>query len=490
MLQRRPGSTNRPPPTWRNYLKQSIALPSLSSTEWPSAAAPTIQATDSAPIFRGAAHAIQTLSAPEWICAGPAETGKTFACLYRLDQLLRTTPKAQAALIRKVRSTIGPTVLVTYQRVLAMSGSGARPYGGNNPLWYDYPNGARLWIGGIDDPGKVLSSERDFIYVNQAEELGQADWETLSTRATGRGAVTATPMLFGDCNPGPADHWILRRKEAGSLRLLESHHADNPSLYDDAGNLTDQGVRSMAALDRLTGIRRMRLRNGLWVGAEGEYYTQLDPDRHILPMPMYAGWGVWAALDYGFSHPLSFGVFVVDPYGVEYVIGHHSAHKWYIPQHATAMDSLLDGLGIDKKGLRIVAGHDCWNAGKDDPETIADKFEKRGYKLERAVISRVLGARAIGERLGNPECDPPIEPTLFFVEQARPIFDTLARMVHDPKNAEDVLKVDADGDGRGGDDDYDQLRYAVMAGPPLSSHLNTPPAGVITANQLFGGGRS
>jgi len=312
-----------------------------------------------------------------------------------------------------------------------------------------------------------LSGERDWIYVNQAEELTQDDWETLSTRATGRGAVTATPMLFGDCNPGPADHWILRRKEAGSLRLLESRHVDNPSLYDDAGGLTDQGTRSMAALDRLTGVRKMRLKNGIWAGAEGEYYTQLDPDRHIVPMPEYAGWDIWAALDYGFSHPLSFGVYTRDPYDNVYCIGHHAKHKWYIPQHVTAMDDLLDSLGIRKEGLKIVAGHDCWNAGKDDPETIADKFGKHGYTFERAIISRVLGARALGERLGNPECNPPIPPSLFFVEQTRGIFDCLSRMVHDPKNAEDVLKVNADGDGRGGDDDYDQCRYGCMVAPPV-----------------------
>jgi len=37
------------------------------------------------------------------------------------------------------------------------------------------------------------------------------------------------------------------------------------------------------------------------------------------------------------------------------------------------------------------------------------------------------------------------------------------RMVHDPDNAEDVLKVDADSNGDGGDDEYDMLRYGVMA---------------------------
>ena len=34
------------------------------------------------PAFRGAALAVQSLTAKEWIIAGPSETGKTFATLY------------------------------------------------------------------------------------------------------------------------------------------------------------------------------------------------------------------------------------------------------------------------------------------------------------------------------------------------------------------------------------------------------------------------
>jgi hypothetical protein len=225
--------------------------------------------------------------------------------------------------------------------------------------------------------------------------------------------------------------------------------------------MTDQGMRTMLILDALTGVRYQRGRLGRWVGAEGMYYTQLHEDRHLVDRPSFEGWPVWGALDYGFSHPLSFGVFTQDPIGRVYLLARHAECKWYIPQHAQAMDEVLAGLGIEKQGLRIVAGHDCWATGHDDPETIADKFAKHGYALERAVISRVIGARALGERLGNPESGVP--PTLFICRAARPVFTALARMVHDPRNTEDVLKVNADAEGRGGDDDYDMLRYGTMA---------------------------
>ena len=415
-------------------------------------------------MFRGAAAASQRITAPEWILAGPSETGKTYATLWRLDTLLRTTPKAQGALVRKVRVTIAPTVLRTYLRVLERSGSGAVAYGGNNPTWYDYPNGARLWIGGMDDPGKVLSGERDFIYVNQAEELAQEDWETLSTRATGRGAVTTTPMLFGDCNPGPADHWILRRRDAGALTLLESQHEDNPSLVDDRGAQTEQGIRTMAALDRLTGVRKQRLRYGRWVGAEGQFFEAWDEALHTCePFAVGREWPIWGALDYGFVHNTAFGLFTRHE-GTVYQIGEHVQNKWTVHQHADAIHALCARVGVSLP-LQIVAGHDVFsNRGDSQGKTIAEQYKEYGIDLERADIDRINGWAAIMERLQAPVS------LKLFTTCARTIA-TIPTLVHDPRRPEDVLKTDSDPEGNGGDDAGDMLRYGVMVQPPAPGGL-------------------
>lgn len=225
------------------------------------------------PEFRGAALRAQSITEPEWLLSGPAETGKTFGGLWRLDSMIRTSPRASYTIIRKVKADIVGTVLDTYQEVIELSGSGAQPYGGESPEWYTYPNGSRLYLAGMDRPGKALSGERKGIYCNQAEELEDTDWQTLSTRTTGRGRGQGGGMLFGDCNPGPPDHWIKNRP---SLTLLESVHKDNPTLYDRLGRLTEQGQRTMRALDNLTGITRLRLRDGKWVAAEGQVYDQWD----------------------------------------------------------------------------------------------------------------------------------------------------------------------------------------------------------------------
>lgn len=418
-----------------------------------------------APEFRGAALTLQTYTGPEVMLSGPSETGKTWATLWYLDTFLRRYTGAQGALIRKVRNTIAPTVLRTYLQIQALRARPAVAYGGKNPLWFDYPNGSRLWIGGIDDPGKILSGERDIIYVNQAEELAIEDWETLTTRTTGRGAVAPFAILIGDCNPGPADHWILDRRDAGAMTFLESKHIDNPSLHDGR-DWTEQGRRTIARLQKLTGVRKQRLYFGLWVGAEGAFFTTLDDERHLVEHRRAPdGWHIWGALDYGWAHPLSFQILGQDAYDNVTILGRHSAHHWYIPQHDAAMRQLCSALGVAPEQIIIFAGGDIWTKGKDQSETVAEKLEARGWSLERANDDRVNGARAIGERLGNQECDPPVPERLFFntLHGGRVVFDALARMVVNPHNAEDVKKVNAGADGVGGDDDYDCARYGVMA---------------------------
>lgn len=245
-----------------------------------------VEATTDSPVGyepRGGAKAMWGFKGPEGMLSGPAETGKTLACLHKLDACAWKYPRMQGNIVRLTYNSMPGTVLQTYikkvlgawdpdTRSINPERSPIRAYGGEKPQWFDYPNGSRLYVVGLDNPNKALSSERDMIYVNQAEELEPEQWEVLTTRATGRAGNMPYSQVIGDCNPGPPLHWIQVRKLAGALSLFESRHEDNPTLFDAYGNITAQGVRSLAALDALTGITKERLRYGRWVGAEGLVY--------------------------------------------------------------------------------------------------------------------------------------------------------------------------------------------------------------------------
>jgi len=335
------------------------------------------------PTFRGACLVAQSMTAHEWMLAGPAETGKTFADLWLLDSLLRSTPRARAAIVRKVRADMGGTVLETWDRIIAMRG-GVETFGGAHPDWYEYPNGSRAYVGGMDRPGKVLSGERDFIYVNQAEELDLDDWETLSTRCTGRGAVTKTPMLFGDCNPGPPTHWILARK---ALTVLHSRHDDNPTLYDDGGQLTEQGVRTMAVLDDLTGIRKERLRFGRWVAAEGVVYEAFARDRHVVePFEIPADWQRFRSIDFGYTNPFVCQWWAMDPDGRLFLYRELYRTQRLVEDHARDIKRLSEGERIEW----TVADHDA-----EDRATLA----RHGISTVPAFKAVTVGIQAVQSRL-------------------------------------------------------------------------------------------
>jgi len=252
----------------------------------------------------------------EVILAGPAQTGKTLAACWILHLTACQWPAAQLAIVRKTQRDMYGSVLQTFAHVIA--GAPVSVYGGERPEAYTYANGSKVWIGGMDNADKILSSERDIIYVNQAEQLTLNDWESLSTRTTGRGAVIPYPRLIGDANPGGRSHWILARAAAGRLTLLHSLHTDNPTLYDDGGALTPLGVRTFATLDSLTGVRYQRLRLGQWATAEGAVYD-FDSDVHVTQRDtaLFQRW--YLAVDEGYTNP-----------AVVLLVGADSDNRWHV----------------------------------------------------------------------------------------------------------------------------------------------------------------
>lgn len=247
----------------------------------------------------GGAEELMYCHDPEVIIQGPAETGKTLAACWKAHILASKYPTAQGAIVRKTQKAVYGSVLQTFERVIA--GAPVQIYGGEKPEKYIYSNGSVIWVGGMDNPDKILSSERDFIYVNQTEELLQDDWEKLLTRATGRAAVIPFPQVFGDCNPSGSQHWI--RKRAG-LKLIRSMHKDNPTLVDPiTGKLTTQGERTMGVLSGLTGVRRKRLYEGIWATAEGAVYDTFDAAVHVKERDRAEFQSFLLMMDEGYTNP-------------------------------------------------------------------------------------------------------------------------------------------------------------------------------------------
>lgn len=249
--------------------------------------------------FRGGNREFIGARENEVIVSGPASTGKTIAACWKQYVLCLRRPGANCAIVRKTHASLAGTVLRSFEKVGKKRGYIV--LGGESPSKFSFVNGSNIWTYGLDNPERILSSEFDNIYVNQAEELTENDWEMLLTRVTGRAGNVQWPQLMGDCNPSGTRHWIRTRK---SLRLVESRHKDNPMLYREDGRMTSEGKKQMERLaNALTGVRRKRLLEGLWASVEGAVYDTFDAAIHVRNRPAAEFKRWYMCQDEGYTNP-------------------------------------------------------------------------------------------------------------------------------------------------------------------------------------------
>jgi len=172
----------------------------------------------------------------------------------------------------------------------------------------------------------------------------------------------------------------------------------------------------------------------------------------------------FAALDYGFAHYTVVLLGCRDGDGNIFIVDEHAERLWLPQRHATAIKAMLARHKIGDRKLavedlkRIVAGADVFSR-QSDGTTIAAQYAKLGMTLRSANTDRVNGWAEILTRFGDVEAG--IRPTLFIHKRCGRLLETLPALQHDPNRPEDVLKIDADEDGIGGDDAADSLRYLV-----------------------------
>lgn len=112
----------------------------------------------------------------------------------------------------------------------------------------------------------------------------------------------------------------------------------------------------------------------------------------------------------------------------------------------------------------FVAGTDCFSA-QHDGTTIAQQYQKFGFKLRPANTDRVNGWAEMLRLFGDP--DNGLRPRLMIHERCRRLIECLPNLQHDPHRPEDILKIDVDDDGHGGDDPADAARYLIHYKPPI-----------------------
>ncbi len=273
-----------------------------------------------------------TSKEPELILSGPAGTGKSRGHLEYLNYWASEYPGCRLLMTRKTRRSLTESGMVTLERKVLHPSQGVQFKASMQQ--YQYPNGSIIAVGGLDKPSKIMSSEWDIILVLEATEVSEDDWESCSIRL--RNGKLPIQQLIGDCNPDKSTHWLLQRARSGATRMLDTRHEDNPTLFYRDGTMTPEGTRYLGKLDRLTGVRYLRYRKGIWCSAEGMIYEDSwNPVINIVDrFPIPKEWPRYLAVDFGYTHPFVCLWAAQDPDGRLYIYRQIYKTRTLVEDHA------------------------------------------------------------------------------------------------------------------------------------------------------------
>jgi phage terminase large subunit len=335
-----------------------------------------------------------------------------------------------------------------------------------------FSNGSRILIGHFKNESDIdsyLGLEYDIIVIEEATTLTVSKYKTLrdSNRTSKEGF---RPRIYCSTNPGGVGHAWFKARFIKPAR--DGNEVDTRFIFATVDDNVFLDADYTKKLEENTGWKLKAYRYGDWDIAAGQFFSTWSFDKHVVSVSIIPNATYWASLDHGFNHYTTCYLFM-EYDGITYVVDEYAARKQLVSVNAEGIKAMIERHGLSLSDLtRFVAGTDCFaTRGITDTNTIADEYSKSGIYLHPANVDRISGASKLLQMLGEDRAENAIEPTIFFSNRCHRAIECIPIMEHDPKRPEDVLKVDMDEEGNGGDDPYDGVRYGIMVNTSLGVYI-------------------
>lgn len=408
---------------------------------------------------------------------------KTWGTLLSLIVLCKLFPKSRWAVVRKDLPTLRRNVVPSLNKLRGELGDFLGEL--NQSDWtYTATNGSQiiLFPESLDtDPDwqRWKGLEVNGFLLEEADELAEGSFHKAQERAGSwiiTGATHQPPptilCTFNPCANWPK-HVFFDPWEQGTIAApyayLPATAADNPSIPEVVReawkNMPEQEYRRFVLAD--------------WTVLSGRYYDNVDRRVHLiprsrLPKQLPHWWTYWGAYDWGYAHWSVFGAFAMDGDGTAHLLDTVWQRRGQDGDYAKTIRATVPEQCLET----VYAGHDCWNvavAKGASGVTTYEVFAEHEIYLRKADTDKINGGRAVRRALDFKR-DATTEaitqaPRLYIVDTPgnRRVLEQLATIMPDENNVNKPAKIDADSEGRGGDDGADMLRYGVASHPPLAS---------------------
>lgn len=232
------------------------------------------------------------------IWVGAVRSGKTFASILKLIDLIKNGPLGDGMIIGVNRDTIQRNVLLELYKFLGWPPPGTK-------ITETKMYGRNIYFVGAHDEGsvrRIQGSTLAFAYVDEATCIPVPFWRMLTSRLSIKGA-----QLLATCNPEGPFHWLKKEyiDRADEIDLISWHF-----LMDDNPSLGKSYVESMKK--EFTGMWYKRYILGEWAVSHGLIYDTFD-EMNTYEQPRHNATSYIVGIDYGTSNATAAVLCAINP---------------------------------------------------------------------------------------------------------------------------------------------------------------------------------
>jgi len=169
------------------------------------------------------------------VAQGGSRSGKTYNTLIWWVQKLLQEENKTLSIVRKTLPSLKQSILKDLMDVLEKFEIYDPNKWHKQDGYYELPNGSIINWFSLDEPQKVRGSKRDYLYVNECNELSLEDWRQLIMRTES--------IITLDFNPSDLNSWVYDLESRDDCYYYKTTWRDNPflpkTLIDEIERLKD-----------------------------------------------------------------------------------------------------------------------------------------------------------------------------------------------------------------------------------------------------------
>jgi phage terminase large subunit-like protein len=214
---------------------------------------------------------------------GGSRSGKTFLHIRNIVMRALKAPGSRHCVLRFRFNHVKTSIIHdTFPKVMELCFSGITYHVDKTDWFAQFPNGAQIWFGGLDDKArseKILGQEHATIYLNECSQIPYSSVEIAMTRLAqtvnqvidGRPEKQLPLRMYYDCNPPNKLHWSYRlfvqKIDPVTKKKLRSPSNYQAMQINPGDNLSNLPANYLSTLEDLSSKNRKRFLYGEFADA-------------------------------------------------------------------------------------------------------------------------------------------------------------------------------------------------------------------------------